>query len=116
MQKIRNGSLDRAEVILNGLPYRFEIDTEVFVDQLVSHSRCLGPRHIRAKGLEFCGDLLYRLTDDLQAPNNGADGLAISCERVKVHPPSEFASILYGLEDVLQVVTNLTIRRQTGPR
>jgi hypothetical protein len=72
-------SLQCRQVIPDSEPYCFEIDSEVTVNQSVSHAGDFLPSDFWLTGLCFAGNVLDGFTDDLELTNN----------RVMDHRPRE---------------------------
>jgi hypothetical protein len=70
VQKIRNNTLEIRNVYLDGLPHEVQINTEVAMNQEVSHARHLTPRRDGMRVLPLLWQVLYRFPNDLNASEN----------------------------------------------
>lgn len=56
---------------LRNVPHKLIVDTQIVMDQLVPRACHFSPFNLRVPGTEVVGDLLYRLADDFEAPDEG---------------------------------------------
>ena len=89
--------LQRWNIFLNGLPNRIDINTMIFMNQLVPHPRHLSPWDFWVSRSDVFRHFPGSLSDNFYAPQNSIDCLLVPGKPLKGHAFSKISDITYGV-------------------
>jgi hypothetical protein len=109
------------QILLNDEPDSDDINSVVFMPQMVAQPLDLSPRHSRAQFPACVTEFLGRLTDNEQGVFDGVKGLVVPAECLflaeclKVHACNELLNPRDVFKDILETLDRIA-RRHARPR